>query len=78
VYSEMESTSDISTSMPGVYRLAPGAGAWVFVGALPDNNPRSGIPLVISWDGHGHPLALWAVVAGSSSGVYAGLATHVP
>jgi hypothetical protein len=77
-YSEMGSTSDISTSTPGVYRLAPGAGAWVLVGALPDNVPWSGIPLVISWDGQDHPLALWTVVSASSSVVDAGLATHAP
>jgi hypothetical protein len=78
VYSEMGSTGDIGTSMPGVYRLAPGAGAWVLVGALPDNTLWSGIPLVISWDGQDHPLALWTVDSTSSSVVDAGLATHVP
>jgi hypothetical protein len=78
VYSEMGSTSDISTSTPGVYRLAPGAQTWVVVGALPPNIPWSGIPLVISWDGQDHPLALWTVDSTSSSVVDAGLATHVP
>jgi hypothetical protein len=62
----------IATATPAVYRLASGSRSWILVGALPE----SGLPLIISWDTKGHPLALW-----SSSGSFettTGLAIHTP
>jgi hypothetical protein len=62
-----------ATAPSAVYRLAPGAKAWILVGAL----PNSGLPLVVSWDAQGNPLALWSGT-GNPSSQPAGLVTHAP
>jgi hypothetical protein len=62
-----------ATAQPAVYRLMPGAKAWILVGAL----PNSGLPLAVSWDAQGSPLALWSIASNPPSPP-AGLTTHVP
>jgi hypothetical protein len=42
----------------GIYRLAPGAAGWTYLGPLPGGD--LGSPLVLSWSAAGHPIALWA------------------
>jgi hypothetical protein len=65
-----------ATAPSAVYRLAPGAQAWVLIGAL----PNSGYPVVVSWDVQDNPLALWTSTgnAPSPETLVAGLATHTP
>ena len=63
-----------ATALSAVYRLMPGAKAWVFIGAL----PNSGLPLAVSWDAQGSPLALWSGAGNPSPSQFGGLATHIP
>jgi hypothetical protein len=60
-----------SLSLPGavyVYRLAPGRSTWMLVCAQAAGNLS---PIAVSWDGQGHPLALWSIGAD-------GIFTHAP
>ncbi len=61
----------------GVYRLAPGAAAWSYLGPLPGDADG---PLALSWTQDGHPQALWAG-AYKPSGQYdvlPGIERHLP
>jgi len=60
---------------PGIYTLAPGADAWAFVATYPVGGPRS---IVISWDEHGHALALWGAANSFQPNRLTGLEYHTP
>jgi hypothetical protein len=61
----------------GIYRLAPGAASWTYVGPFP-GHPSGRI--VLGWDAAGHPLALWgdAYQPGKQTTPRPGLERHAP
>jgi hypothetical protein len=61
----------------GIYRLAPGAASWTYVGPFP-GNPSGRI--VLSWNAGGHPQALWgdAYQPGKRTAARPGLERHAP
>lgn len=76
-YAEMTSSNGDVTAVSGVYRLAPRTSAWVLVGDLP---LPSGVPITVSWDEQGQPLALWSIALTRSTPTSSlvGLITHTP
>jgi hypothetical protein len=66
-----------ATAPPGIYKLAPGAIMWAFLGPFPGN---AGGPITISWNAAGHPLALWggAYPQTKASATTPGIERHQP
>jgi hypothetical protein len=61
----------------GLYRLAPGAAAWTYLGPFPGDVSK---PIVLSWNPAGQPIALWGRAYESSApyAVVPGIERHQP